>query len=231
MLEGFNAGVPINKVLVAQGAHEDALLERIKKCANRARVQVNTVPREKMDDISARGSHQGVMAKVAPFEYASLNSIIDKENTPALVIVLDHITDAGNLGAIIRSADAAGAAGVIVPNKRSAQVNASTYKTSAGAVLHMPVAQVSNIAAAINALKAADFWVAGASEQKSETIWKANLGGKVALVFGNEERGISRLVQRECDFFVSLPMCGAVESLNVAQAATTCMYEWLRQNS
>ena len=237
VIEAFTAHVPINQILLAQGLREDSLVGNIRRQANKANIPVKMIPRDKMDEKSVRGSHQGVMARVAPYNYAPINAIINKADKHAekhegatLVAVLDHITDAGNLGAIIRSVNAVDASGVVIPNKRSAQVNASTYKTSAGAINHVPVAQVSNISNAIKALKDAGFWVAGAVEGGDTLIWNANLKGKIALVMGNEEKGISRLVQRECDFFISLPMQGKVASLNVAQATTACMYEWLRQN-
>ena len=147
----------------------------------------------------------------------------------ALIVVLDHITDAGNLGAIARSAEVVGAAGIIIPNKRSARVTAATYKSSAGAVSHIPIAQVANIAQFIDRLKKSDFWVAGATEKAPQCIWDAPMAGKLALVMGNEGTGLARLTQEQCDFLISLPQAGNIGSLNVAQAATACMYEWMRQ--
>ena len=146
------------------------------------------------------------------------------------MILLDHITDAGNLGAIARSAEVVGASGIVIPNKRSAHVTAATYKSSAGAIASMKVAQVANLKQAIDRLKEAGFWVAGASEHAKDTLWKANLKGKMVLVMGNEGEGLARLTQENCDFFVTLPQFGKTASLNVAQASTALMYEWLRQN-
>jgi 23S rRNA (guanosine2251-2'-O)-methyltransferase len=198
---------------------------------------VETVRRADLDAASERGSHQGVVAQAAPFAYANLQDVVERalaqavENGGrALVVVLDHITDAGNLGAIVRSAHTVGASGVIIPNKRSCQVTSATYKSSAGAIAHLPVARVSNLVGAMEALKQEGFWIAGASEHAKDVIWDANLTGKTALVMGSEGEGISRLVLENCDFLVKLPQVGKVESLNVAQAATACMYEWLRQN-
>ena len=148
----------------------------------------------------------------------------------ALVVVLDHITDAGNLGAIARSAECVGASGIVIPNKRAARVTAATYKSSAGAISHIPVTQVANLVSTIERLKDEGFWVAAATEHASDLIWQSNLKGKIALVMGNEGEGVSRLVLENCDFGVKLPQVGEISSLNVAQASTACMYEWLRQN-
>ena len=145
-------------------------------------------------------------------------------------MVLDHITDAGNLGAIARSAESVGAAGIVIPNKRAAHVTAATYKSSAGAISHINVTQVANLSQTIERLKKEGFWVCAASEHAQEVAWKSNLKGKIALVMGNEGEGVSRLVLENCDFGVKLPQVGEISSLNVAQASTACMYEWLRQN-
>lgn len=237
LIEALRTGVPLKRVLVADNLKRDGLLADIERKARQAGVPIQTVPRKKLDELSARGSHQGVMGLAAPFSYASVRQIVEaseaaarEQGGRALVVVLDHITDAGNFGAIARSADTVGASGLIIPNKRASQVTAATYKSSAGAISHLPVAQVSNLVGALEALKEAGFWVAGASEHAADVIWEANLKGKMALVMGNEGEGISRLVLEHCDFLVKLPQCGHVESLNVAQAATTCMFEWLRQN-
>ena len=146
------------------------------------------------------------------------------------MVVCDHITDAGNLGAIIRSAESVGAAGLIIANKRAAQVGPVTYKTSAGAVSHLAIAQVANIANTLEVLKDKGFWVAGATEHAEECIWDTNLEGRIVIVMGNEGDGISRLVLEHCDLAMSIPQMGEISSLNVAQSSTVCMYEWLRQN-
>ena len=148
----------------------------------------------------------------------------------ALVVVCDHVTDAGNLGAIVRSAESVGASGVVIPNARSAQVTAATYKTSAGAVAHLPVARVPNLKRALQELKDAGFWVVGATEHAEDLLWDTDMTGRMALVMGNEHDGISELVLKNCDLACRLPQKGAISSLNVAQASTVFMYEWLRQN-
>ena len=199
-------------------------------------IRVDKVSRKKLDELSVRDSHQGVIAEAKPFGYVGIGDVIAaaeryaaENDGRALVVLLDHITDAGNLGAIARSAEVVGASGIIIPNKRSAHVTAATYKSSAGAVSHIKIAQVSNIAQTIENLKKENFWVAGASEKAQQCIWDSPLAGRLVLVMGNEGEGLARLTQERCDFLVSLPQAGEVGSLNVAQASTACMYEWMRQ--
>ncbi len=242
VIEVLRVGMPLKCIYMADNLRRDSMVADIERKARKFNVPVVRIARRRLDEIShleeeGRASHQGVIAETLPFSYVGTrditsvaNSYATKHDGRALVILIDHITDAGNLGAIIRSADAFGASGVIIPNKRSAHVTAATYKSSAGAVVHMPVAQVANLVRSIERLKKEGFWVAGASEKADGVVWDANLKGKIALVVGNEGEGISRLVQENCDFFVRLPQFGCVGSLNVAQAATACMYEWLRQN-
>lgn len=163
--------------------------------------------------------------------------VTDTENQTAahkqasLVVLLDHVVDEGNFGAIVRSAEVVGASCVIIANARCATVGVGAYKTSAGAVLHMPIVQVVNLARAIDELKEHGFWVIGASEHAQQTVWDAPFTGNVCLVMGSEENGISSLVQKKCDFVCKLPQRGRIESLNVAQAATVMCYEWMRQNT
>ena len=237
VIEALRTGVPIKSILMADNVQRDGLIEDILRKAKRAGATVEMVPRKILDGKSERGSHQGVMAKAAPFPYVGIGDVIDaagksaeQHDGRALVVILDHLTDAGNLGAIARSAEAVGACGLVIPNKRSAKVDASTYKSSAGAIAHLPVAQVPNLVQVMARLKERGFWVAGASEQADDVIWRSNLKGKIALVMGNEAEGLSRVVRESCDFLVKLPQMGEVASLNVAQASTACMYEWLRQN-
>lgn len=238
VIEALRGGVPVERVLMADNLKRDGMVADILRKAKAAGVPVETVRRADLDAKSERGSHQGVMAQAAPFAYASLQDVVnaalahaEERDGRALVVVLDHITDAGNLGAIIRSAEVVGASGVVIPNKRSARVTAATYKSSAGAVSRIPIAQIANIKQACERCKEAGFWVAGASEKADTAIWDANLKGKMVLIMGNEGEGLARLTQESCDFLVALPQVGEVGSLNVAQAATACMFEWLRQNS
>ena len=195
-----------------------------------AGVPCEEVPRDRLDEMSSHGAHQGVAVCARPFEYVDLSDVIAAAgSSDALVVVLDHVTDDGNFGAIVRSAEVVGAAGVVIPKARSARVGTAAYKTSAGAVLHLPIAQVPNLAAAIGTLKDAGFWVAGSTEHASDVVWDAPLQGRIALVMGSEGDGISRLALERCDFTCRLPQRGRVESLNVAQAATVMCYEWMRR--
>lgn len=237
VIEALRTHVPIQAIFMADNLQRDGLTKDILRKAKNAQVPVKSVSRRELDERSDRGSHQGVMAQTKPFTYVNVQTILDDAEShaqahegAALVILLDHITDSGNLGAIARSAEVVGASGLIIPNKRSAHVNASTYKSSAGAISHIKVSQVANIVQTMERLKKEGYWIAGASEHAEELIWDANLKGKMALVMGGEGEGLARLTQETCDFLVKLPQVGQVSSLNVAQAATACMYEWLRQN-
>lgn len=237
VVEALRTHVPMKCLLVADNVQRDSLMNDILRKAKNLDVPVKSVSRKKLDEISERGSHQGVMAETKPFEYINVTGILkaaersaERHGGRALIVVLDHITDAGNLGAIARSAESVGAAGIVIPNKRAARVTAATYKSSAGAISHIPVAQVANIPSCLDRLKEEGYWVAAATEHAQDYIWDANLKGKIALVMGNEGEGVSRLVLESCDFGVKMPQVGEVSSLNVAQASTACMYEWLRQN-
>ncbi len=237
VIEALRTGVPLECVLVADNLKRDGLVQDILRKAKAAELPVHTVRRADLDSKSERGSHQGVMAQAKPFQYSSVGEILqiaarqsEQHQGRVLVVMLDHITDAGNLGAIARSAEVVGAAGIIIPNKRSARVTAATYKSSAGAISKIKVAQVANLAQTMERLKEEGFWIAGASEHTRQNIWDANLGGRICLVMGNEGEGLARLTREKCDFLVALPQVGNIASLNVAQSATACMYEWLRQN-
>ena len=165
------------------------------------------------------------------YQYATLYDLIQstrgKQN--ALIVALDHITDVGNFGAIVRSAEVVGASGVLIPNRRAAQVNDGVFRSSAGAIEYLRVAREANLHHAINRLKDEGFWVAGASEHASLDLWSSPLEGRIVLVMGSEDKGISRLVREQCDFEFKLPQFGFTQSLNVAQAATAIMYEWRRR--
>lgn len=237
ILEALRTHIPLQKILIADNLKRDGLVNDVLRKAARAEVDVETVRRADLDKKTERANHQGMIALSKPFAYVSMQAILDGaeeqargNDGAALVVVLDHITDAGNLGAIARSAEAVGASGIVIPNKRSAHVTSATYKASAGAITHIPVSQVANIAQALERLKKEGFWVAGASESAQEDIWDANLKGKIVLVMGSEGEGLARLTKETCDFLIKLPQAGNIGSLNVAQAATACMYEWMRRN-
>lgn len=216
--------------MATTAGERDRSLEELVSRMEAAGIPVEEVPRERLDLLSSHGAHQGVALEVRPFEYASLGSIVKRAGEgDALVVVLDHVTDEGNFGAIVRSAEVVGAAGVVIPKARSARVGTAAYKTSAGAVLHVPIAQVSNLAQALDTLKEHGFWVGAATEHAREDVWHAPMGGRLCLVMGSEGAGISQLVRKKCDFGCRLPQRGVVESLNVAQATTVLCYEWLRR--
>lgn len=230
--EALACGMPLRSALVAERAGErDQALERIALRLEEAGVPVERVPRARLDALSSHGAHQGVVVRTRPFAYAELSDIIAAAGEgDALVVVLDHVTDQGNFGAIVRTAEVVGAAGVVVAKARSASVGVGAYKTSAGAVMHLPIAQVPNLARAIERLKEAGFWACAATEHAEQDVWHAPMGGRLALVMGSEGEGISRLVAEKCDFSCRLPQRGRVESLNVAQATTVLCYEWLRRS-
>ena len=229
VVEALDAGMPLRKALIADS---DGSLADIVRQLDEAGVPTERVPRSRLDSISSHGAHQGVVVQAAPFKYAELSDIIERAGEgDALVVLLDHVTDQGNLGAIVRSAEVVGAAGVIIAKARAAGVGVGTFKTSAGAVMHVPIAQVSNLATAIETLKEHGFWVGGSTEHAHDDVWSAPMGGRLCLVMGSEGSGISRLVREHCDFECKLPQRGRVESLNVAQAATVMCYEWLRRVS
>lgn len=167
------------------------------------------------------------------YEYATLYDLIElaRGKKDALIVVLDHITDVGNLGAIIRSAEVVGATGVIIPKKRAAQVNNTVYRTSAGAVEYLKIAREANIAQCLTRLKDEDFWVGAASAEAQTSIWDAPVEGRLAVVMGAEDNGISRLVREKCDFEFKLPQQGFTQSLNVAQSFTAIAYEWFRRTA
>lgn len=228
--EALRAGLPLKRITLADGLKPDRAIDEIVRRAGEAGVRVDRVPRRKLDELSDRGNHQGVVAEAAPFRYAELGRVLKTvPEGPALVIVLDHVTDPGNFGAIVRTAEVVGAAAVVVAARRSASVTGSAWKAAAGAFAHVPVAQVPNLVAALDRLKEAGFWVAGASERAEQTIWEAPLDGRIVLVMGSEGEGLARLTAERCDFLVSLPQAGRVGSLNVAQATTAIAYEWMRR--
>lgn len=229
--EALACGMPLRSALVQERSGErDQALEKIVVRLEDAGVPVERVPRARLDALSSHGAHQGVVVRTRPFAYAELSDVIAAAGEgDALVVVLDHVTDQGNFGAIARTAEVVGAAGVVVAKARAASVGVGAYKTSAGAVMHLPIAQVPNLARALDELKEAGFWACAATEHAEQDVWHAPLGGRLALVMGSEGEGISRLVAEKCDFACRLPQRGRVESLNVAQATTVLCYEWLRR--
>ena len=227
--EALEVGMPLKRALVAD---TDGTLAGLVRELDAAGVPVERVPRARLDSISSHGAHQGIAVQAERFRYAELEDVLERAGEgDALVVLLDHVTDQGNLGAIVRSAEVVGAAGVIIAKARAAGVGVGAFKTSAGAVLHVPIAQVANLSSAIQTLKEHGFWVGGSTEHAHDSVWEAPMGGRLCLVMGSEGDGISHLVLENCDFTCKLPQRGRVESLNVAQAATVMCYEWLRRVS
>ena len=233
VIEALRAGTAVDKVYIAKG-ETDATLGHIASTARGKGIVVVEADRRKLDAMSVTRSHQGVIAVAAVREYASVSDILqsarDKGETP-LVVVCDELSDPHNLGAVIRTAEAAGAHGVIIPKRRSAGLTAIVAKTSAGAVSYLPVARVANLTALLRELKEEGLWVFGTAADGSTSLYQADLKGPAAIVIGSEGNGMSRLVREQCDFLVSIPMRGQVNSLNASAAAAVVLYEAVRQRS
>ena len=223
VIEALRAGRAIDKIFLAKG-DVDKTLGHIASKARAAGVVVVECDRRKLDFMSATHAHQGVIALCAVREYCTVDDILKP-----FVIVCDEISDPHNLGAIIRSAECAGAHGVVIPKRRSAGLTAIVDKASAGAAEHMLIARVPNLPAALDALKSRGLWVYGTAADGQSGLWDTDFTGPMALVIGSEGDGMGRLVRESCDFTVSLPMKGKVSSLNASAAAGIVMYEVLRQ--
>ncbi len=231
VMEALKAGRPLDKIYIARG-EQDKALRFIAQKGKAAGAVISEVDRRKLDAMSVTHAHQGVIAVAAVREYASVSDILalarEKGEAP-LVVVCDEISDPHNLGAIIRTAECAGAHGVIIPKHRSAGVTSVVEKTSAGAVEHMAVARVGNLAAALKELQDAGVWIFGTAADGDRSLWEADLKGPAALVIGSEGSGMSRLTRESCDFLLSIPLRGKVSSLNASNAAAIVLYEAVRQ--
>ncbi len=228
--EALRSGRSINKILLRDGAKGGSVVEII-GAAKAAAIPVEFVKEEKLDKLAAGVRHQGVVALAAPVAFKTLADVFAlaaAKNEPPFLLLLDELQDPQNVGAILRTADAAGVHGVLLPSRRSCPLNAVVAKISAGAVEYVPVVQIGNIASTIEELKAKGCWIAGADMQ-GVNYTGANLTGPLVLVIGAEGKGLGRLVREKCDFLVSLPMLGRVNSLNASNAAAILMYEALRQ--
>ena len=238
ILEGRNAltealasGRAIDKVFIAEGS-TDRALARLAAQAKQAGAVVVETDRRKLDQMSATGAHQGVIAMVAAHSYATLDDILNraKERGEApLIVICDELSDPHNLGAIIRTAECAGAHGVVIPKRRSVGLTAIVGKASAGALEYMPVARVTNITNAIKELKERGVWIFGTAAEGATPLYQTDLKGAAAIVIGNEGDGMSRLVAESCDLKVSIPMKGRISSLNASAAAAILLYEAVRQ--
>lgn len=232
VLEALRArGSAVLRLYLAQGrAGREA--DEILKLARHHGVRVERVERVRLDRLYGPKGHQGVVAEVGPFPYQDLEDVIEAAGTgPSLLLVLDGVEDPMNLGALIRSAEAAGAGGVILPREKAAPISAQAIKASAGAAEHLPAARVVNLVRTLERLKAAGYWVVGAHGPAETSLYQADLDlPRMALVVGGEGRGIRRLVMEQCDLLVSIPLRGRVSSLNASVAGALIMFEYLRRN-
>lgn len=238
MIEGRNAvteairsGRTINKVFLADG-DTDRALGRLAAMAKETGAVVVRIDRRKLNEMSQTGAHQGIMASVAVHDYATIDDILaaaEAKGEAPLIVLCDELSDPHNLGAILRTAECAGAHGVIIPKRRSVGLTAVVGKASAGAVEYMPVARVANLTAAIRELKQRGVWIFGTAADGAVPLYSADLKGPAAIVIGNEGVGMSRIVADSCDFKVSIPMKGRISSLNASAAAAILLYEAVRQ--
>lgn len=230
VIEALRSEKPVDKLYILDGC-QDGPVMTIKRMAKNKDIFVKYVAKERLDQMSDTGHHQGVIAMAAAYEYAEVEDILqkakDKGEAP-FIFILDNIEDPHNLGAIIRTANLAGAHGVIIPKNRAVGLTATVARTSAGALNYTPVARVTNISKTIEELKKEGLWFVCA-DMGGETMYKLNLTGPIGLVIGNEGEGVSRLVREKCDFVASIPMKGNIDSLNASVAAGVLAYEIVRQ--
>ena len=228
--EALKSGRPINKIMLQEGAKGGSLGELL-NLAKAKGIALETVKAEKLDKLAPGMRHQGVAALVAPIAFQTLEAVFAKaaaKNEPPFLLLLDELQDPQNVGALIRTADAAGVHGVLLPKRRSCPLNAVVAKISAGAVEYVPVVQIGNIAQTMDELKEKGCWIVGA-DMDGTTHYESNLTGPIVLVVGAEGKGLGRLVKQKCDAIVSLPMVGGVSSLNASAAGAILMYEIVRQ--
>lgn len=232
VLEAIKSGRTIEKILIKKGHREGSVLPIIRK-AKEMGIVIQEADHHKLDLIAEGENHQGIVAFVSSYTYKSIDDILDNarsKNEPPFVIICDKITDPHNLGAILRTANCAGVHGIIIPKRGSAGLNSAAVKTAAGAAEYTPVAKVTNIASAIDKLKNEGLWIA-AADMDGQKMYDADLTGAIGIVIGSEGEGIGRLVKEKCDFTVSIPMLGDINSLNASVAAGVLVYEALRQRN
>ena len=230
VLEAFRAGKTVDKLYVLQGCNDGPVLNILRE-AKKAHTIVDFLPKERLDYMSETGKHQGVIAITAVYEYSSIEdmfALAKSRGEAPFLILLDGIEDPHNLGAIIRTANLCGAHGVIIPKRRAVGLTGTVAKASAGALHYTPVAKVTNLVSVMEDLKEKGLWFACA-DMNGDTMYRTNLTGPIGLVIGNEGNGISRLVKEHCDYTVSIPMKGDIDSLNASVAAGVLAYEIVRQ--
>lgn len=231
VLEILKTDKEIEKIYILKGDLQGSI-KKIIGMAKDKNIMMQEVDKSRLDALAEGGTHQGVAALVTGYEYASIEDILkraEERKEAPFIIILDELEDPHNLGAIIRTAECAGVHGVVIPKRRSASVNQTVYKSSAGAVEYMLVAKVTNISNTIEILKDRGLWIYGADMDGSDYHFNTELKGAIGLVIGNEGKGISRLVKEKCDVLVKIPMLGKVESLNASNAASVLIYEVIRQ--
>ena len=230
VLEAFRSGKCVDKLFILDGC-QDGPVRTIAREARKTDTIINYVSKERLDQLSETRAHQGVIAQVAAYEYSTVDEILaraEEKGEPPFLILLDDVEDPHNLGAIIRTANLAGAHGVIIPKRRAVGLTSTVAKTSAGAINYTPVAKVTNIVRTIEELKEKGIWFVCA-DMGGETMYDLDLTGPMGLVIGNEGEGVSRLVREACDFTASIPMKGDIDSLNASVAAGVLAYEIVRQ--
>ena len=230
VFEALIGDLPIEKIYISETAHGSQISKIINE-AKRRGIQFKSVSADKIDEIAETDVNQGVVALMSSVSYCSVDDIFalaDEKSEKPFIILCDEITDPHNLGAIIRTANAVGAHGVIIPKNRAVGVNAVVFKTSAGAAAHTRIAKVGNLTQTINELKSRGVWVTGA-DMSGNTMYDEDLKGAIAVVVGSEGKGISKKIKENCDFLISIPMKGEINSLNASVAASVIMYEVLRQ--
>lgn len=232
VIEALKANTPINKIFLAKGTTGST--REIKALAREKNIPLQEVEPEKINQLAENKAHQGVLAMMATREYIEIEDLVrgsKEREEPPLLVILDELEDPHNLGAIIRTVDAVGASGVIIPKRRSVSLTETVAKASAGAVEYVPVARVPNLVQTMEYLKQEGFWIVGADAEAEEIYWKSDLKGPLALVVGGEGKGIGRLVKEHCDFLIRLPMKGHINSLNASVSAALILYEVSRQRS
>lgn len=230
VLEAFRSGKCVDKLFILDGC-QDGPVRTIAREARKKDTIINYVSKERLDQLSETRAHQGVIAQVAAYEYSTVEDILAKaeeKGEPPFLILLDNVEDPHNLGAIIRTANLAGAHGVIIPKRRAVSLTSTVAKTSAGAINYTPVAKVTNLVRTMEELKEKGIWFVCA-DMGGESMYRMNLTGPIGLVIGNEGEGVSRLVKEACDFTASIPMKGDIDSLNASVAAGVLAYEIVRQ--
>ncbi len=233
VIEALLSGREIDKICLQDGLTHSQISKIAALCKER-RIPFQFVNRKKLDELSGNGNHQGVVAYAAAHRYASVEDILDlarEKGDAPFILIADGLSDPHNLGSIIRTANAAGMHGIIIPKNRSTGLSATVAKVAAGALEHTMVAKVSNIAQTIEKLKKEGVWVAGTDLSATDYHYNSDLKGPLAIVIGSEGEGISRLVREKCDFLVKIPMIGEIESLNASVAAGVLIYEAVRQRS